>query len=79
MLLRNSDSEINHVLKLSEEANIMSIYSGVSVSLFDTMPRIYFEETDCSICYAHIQMRPGAASYVGAVTRKSPNHLWSIG
>ena len=35
------DSEINHVLKLSEEADIIISSGGVSVGLFDTMPLIY--------------------------------------
>lgn len=35
------DSEINHVLKLSEEADVIISSGGVSVGLFDTMPLIY--------------------------------------
>ena len=62
------DSEINHVLKLSEEADIIISSGGVSVGLFDTMPLIY-EKLGAQSIYARIQMRPGAASY-GAVTPK---------
>ena len=62
------DSEINHVLKLSEEADIIISSGGVSVGLFDTMPLIY-EKLGAESIYARIQMRPGAASY-GAVTPK---------
>ena len=62
------ESEINHVLKLSEEADIIISSGGVSVGLFDTMPLIY-EKLGAKSIYARIQMRPGAASY-GAVTPK---------
>ena len=62
------DSEINHVLKLSEEADVIISSGGVSVGLFDTMPLIY-EKLGAKSIYARIQMRPGAASY-GAVTPK---------
>ena len=62
------DSEINHVLQLSEDADIIISSGGVSVGLFDTMPLIY-EKLGAKSIYARIQMRPGAASY-GAVTPK---------
>ena len=62
------EAEINHVLQLSEEADIIISSGGVSVGLFDTMPLIY-EKLGAKSIYARIQMRPGAASY-GAVTPK---------
>ena len=62
------DSEINHVLQLSEDADIIISSGGVSVGLFDTMPLIY-EKLGAKSIYERIQMRPGAASY-GAVTPK---------
>ena len=62
------ESEINHVLQLSEDADIIISSGGVSVGLFDTMPLIY-EKLGAKSIYARIQMRPGAASY-GAVTPK---------
>ena len=62
------ESEINHVLQLSEDADIIISSGGVSVGLFDTMPLIY-EKLGAKTLYGRIQMRPGAASY-GAVTPK---------
>lgn len=62
------EAEINHVLQLSEEADIIISSGGVSVGLFDTMPLIY-EKLGAKSIYARIQMRPGAASY-GAMTPK---------
>ena len=62
------ETEINHVLQLSAEADIIISSGGVSVGLFDTMPLIY-EKLGAKSIYARIQMRPGAASY-GAVTPK---------
>ena len=62
------ESEINHVLQLSEDADIIISSGGVSVGLFDTMPLIY-EKLGAKSIYERIQMRPGAASY-GAVTPK---------
>ena len=62
------DSEINHVLQLSEDADIIISSGGVSVGLFDTMPLIY-EKLGAKTLYGRIQMRPGAASY-GSVTPK---------
>ena len=62
------DSEINHVLQLSEDADIIISSGGVSVGLFDTMPLIY-EKLGAKTLYGRIQMRPGAASY-GAITPK---------
>ena len=41
MLQRELESEINHVLQLSEDADIIISSGGVSVGLFDTMPLIY--------------------------------------
>ena len=54
------ESEINHVLQLSEDADIIISSGGVSVGLFDTMPLIY-EKLGAQSIYARIQMRPGAA------------------
>ena len=62
------DSEIDHVMKLSENADVIISSGGVSVGLFDTMPLIY-EKLGAKSIYERIQMRPGAASY-GAVTPK---------
>ena len=62
------EAEINHVLELSEEADIIISSGGVSVGVFDTMPLIY-EALGAKPLYGRIQMRPGAASY-GAVTDK---------
>ena len=71
------ESEINHVLKLSEEADIIISSGGVSVGLFDTMPLIY-EKLGAQSIYARIQMRPGAGILWCCDTERS-NHLWSIG
>ena len=60
------DSEIDHVMKLSENADVIISSGGVSVGLFDTMPLIY-EKLGAKSIYERIQMRPGAASY-GAMT-----------
>ncbi len=62
------EDEIETVLRLGRTADIVISSGGVSVGLFDTMPKI-FEALGAQPIYNRINMRPGAASY-GAVTKK---------
>ena len=68
----NSDEmeeEIARIFSASLEADVIISTGGVSVGLFDSMPHIY-ERIGAKKLYDRITMRPGSASFGGAIERK---------
>lgn len=62
------DDELEAIIRLARDCDIIVSSGGVSVGLYDTLPKMY-TALGAKVLYGRIQMRPGAASY-GAVTPK---------
>ena len=70
------DDETEQVRRLSHDADLIISTGGVSVGLYDTMPKIY-ESLGAAQLYNRITMRPGSASY-GGVIKKEDSKLTMI-
>lgn len=63
------DAEIEKVQQLASDVDFIISTGGVSVGLYDTMPDI-FSALGATRLYNRLQMRPGAASYGGFITKR---------
>jgi molybdopterin molybdotransferase len=70
------DDELTKVRRLAFDADLIISTGGVSVGLYDTMPKLY-EKLGATPLYRRIVMRPGSASY-GAVISHDNSHLTTI-